>query len=106
MVVIRSRERGIEIRKNPAARSMQLPARIDIGQGRLLHGVIDDLSDLGARITLAIVAKLPREFVLVLKVNGNARRRCRTLWRDELELGVEFLPNRPEDSIAIVELND
>jgi hypothetical protein len=78
---------------------MHLPARIDTGRGsRLLHCVIDDLWESGARITLAIDAKLPREFALILSAEGDARRRCRTLWRDELELSVEFLPDLPEES--------
>ena len=79
--------------------AMHLPARIDTGQGsRLLHCVIDDLWEFGARITLVIDAKLPGEFVLVLSAQGDARRRCRALWRDRLELSVEFLPGPQEDS--------
>jgi hypothetical protein len=78
---------------------MHLPARIDTGQGsRLLHCVIDDLWEFGARFTLAIDVKLPGEFVLVLSAEGDARRRCRTLWRDELELSVEFLRDPRESS--------
>jgi len=79
--------------------AMHLPARIDTGRGsRLLHCVIDDLWESGARITLAIDSKLPKEFVLVLSAQGAARRRCRALWRDELKLSVEFLPNPHEGS--------
>lgn len=77
---------------------MHLPARIDTGRGaRLLHCVIDDLWESGARITLAIDAKLPREFVLVLSAEGDACRQCRTLWRDRLEISVEFLPDPHKD---------
>ena len=83
---------------------MHLPARIDTGQrSRLLHCVIDDLREFGARITLAFDAKLPREFVLLLSAEGDACRRCRTLWRGGLELSVEFLSGPPEDSSTIVE---
>jgi hypothetical protein len=77
---------------------MHLPARIDTGRGsRLLHCVIDDLWGSGARITLANDTKLPREFVLVLSAEGDARRRRRTLWRDSLEVRVEFLPDPLKD---------
>jgi hypothetical protein len=65
-----------------------------------MHCVIDDLWDSGARITLAADAKLPRDFVLVLSAEGAARRRCRTLRRDGLELSVEFLPDPPDHSQA------
>jgi|ERR1700688_680212 PilZ domain len=105
MVIIKSRQRRVQIRKNPARPSLHLPARIDIGRGsRLLHCFVDDLSEPGARITLANRAKLPREFVLVLTAAGDVRRLCRTLWCDELELGVEFLPHPLEASTTIVEL--
>jgi len=40
-----------------------------------------------------------------LTASGEVRRRCRTLWRDGIELGVQWLPDRPEDAAAIVELN-
>jgi len=53
-------------------------------------------------VKIAIDAKLPREFVLVLSAEGDARRRCRILWRDGLELGVQFLPNPPEDAALVV----
>ena len=55
------------------------------------------------RIPLALDAKLPSEFVLLLSAEGDARRRCRTLWRGGLELSVEFLWDPPEDSSTIVE---
>jgi len=85
---------------------MQLPARIDTGRGsRLLHCILDNFSESGVRIALAVDAKLPREFELVLTASGEVRRRCRTLWRDGIELGVQWLPDRPEDAAAIVELN-
>jgi hypothetical protein len=81
------------------AAMMHLPARIDTGRGsRLLHCVIDDLWESGARITLANDTKLSREFVLVLSAEGDARRRCRTLWRDRLQVSVEFLPDSPKGS--------
>ncbi len=77
--------------------SIRLPARIDTGRGsRLLHCIICDLSDKRARITLAANAKLPDEFVIVMTAEGRVRRRCRILWRDGLEFGVQFLPDRPE----------
>lgn len=77
--------------------SIRLPARIDIGRGsRLLHCIICDLSDERARITLASNARLPNEFVVVLTAEGRVRRRCPTLWRDGLELGIRFLLDQPE----------
>jgi hypothetical protein len=100
MVIFGPRLRRIDIRQKPTA-SDAPPARIDTGQGsRLLHCVIDDLWESGAHITLAIDTKLPSEFVLVLSAEGDARRRCRTLWRDHLELSVEFLTDPREGSLT------
>jgi hypothetical protein len=96
MVIIRLRHRRIEIRKNPARRAMDLPARIDTGQGSYLLCILDNFSESGVRITLASDAKLPREFSLVLTASGDVRRRCRTLWRDGVELGVQWLSDRAE----------
>ena len=93
---------GLE-RLRPVERDA-LPARIDAGHGlRLLNCVIDDLSKFIARTTLAIDAKLPKDFVLVLSAQGDVRRHCHTLRRDGLELDVQFLPDGPKDQAAIVE---
>ena len=82
---------------------MHLPAQIDIGRPRLVHCVIGRLSEAGARIVLTIDARLPREFFLLMTADGKLRRRCRVLWRDELELSVEFLPDPAEGAAAVVE---
>ena len=85
---------------------MRLPAQIDAGHGsRLLNCIIDDVSEFGARMTLATGAKLPRDFVLLLTTNGGVHRCCHILWHDELELGVQFLPAPQKDLAAIVELD-
>jgi hypothetical protein len=98
MTIIRLRHRRLEIRKNPARRLMHLPARIDSGGGsRMVPCMLDSFSESGVRITITIDAKLPREFFLVLTASGDVRRRCRTLWRDGVELGVQWLPDRPDD---------
>jgi hypothetical protein len=78
---------------------LHLPARIDPGRGtRPLHCIVADMSETGARLTLAKDAKLPEEFVLVLTADGRSRRRCRVLRRDHLEVSVRFLPDKSAES--------
>lgn len=76
---------------------LHLPARIDCGRGtRPLHCIVSDLSETGARMTLARDARLPDEFILVLTADGRGRRRCRIARRDHLEVSVRFLPDKAE----------
>jgi hypothetical protein len=62
-----------------------------------LHCIVSDLSETGARMTLAKDSRLPEEFVLVLTADGRSRRRCRILRRDRLEVSVRFLPDKSGD---------
>ena len=76
---------------------LHLPARIDCGRGtRPLHCIVSDLSETGARMTLAKDARLPEEFVLILTADGRSRRRCRIARRDHLNVNVRFLPDKPD----------
>ena len=56
--------------------------------------MLDSFSESGVRITITIDAKLPGEIFLVLTASGDVRRRCRTLWRDGVELGGGARPAR------------
>ena len=51
---------------------------------------IADISDSGARIVLESECELPEHFILLLSRRGDARRRCRLVWREGLILGVAF----------------
>lgn len=100
MFVTDPHRRGIETQRRLKKHSMPLPARINTGSG-LFDCVIDDISVLSARLTLARDADLPRDFVLILSSDGHDLRRCRTLWRAELKLGVEIMPERPENMATV-----
>jgi len=77
---------------------LHLPARIDCGRGsRPLHCIVSDMSETGARMTLAKDTRLPDEFVLMLTADGRRRRRCRVVLRDHLEISVRFLRDKPVD---------
>jgi len=52
---------------------------------------ISDISESGARLILDDDGDLPDRFVLLLTANGDARRRCRVVWRRELDVGVAFI---------------
>jgi PilZ domain len=49
-----------------------------------------NISEAGARIVLDDDCELPERFVLLFSRSGGARRLCRKVWRDGLNVGVEF----------------
>ena len=53
--------------------------------------VVSDATDSGARIDLQDTNILPDSFVLMLTINGAARRYCRVLWRKPNQVGVKFI---------------
>ena len=53
--------------------------------------LISDISESGARLLLESDGELANRFVLLLSARGEARRRCRVVWRKELTVGVAFI---------------
>ncbi len=77
---------------------VQIPAWIDIGDGsRPLNATVVDLSDDGARITVASTADLPKKFWLALTKDKTKRRYCRVVFRSETQVGVQFLSANQSD---------
>ncbi|MDO8874563.1 MAG: PilZ domain-containing protein [Pseudolabrys sp.] len=52
--------------------------------------VLSDISDTGARIDVDPTDELPERFTLLLSGNGSPRRRCRVVWRQPTQVGVNF----------------
>ena len=81
-------------------------ARKPLRHGVLLHfetgksatATISDVSDTGARLDVQEPDSIPDRFVLLLSKNGEARRLCRVVWRNEHQLGVQF--ERPTEPHA------
>jgi hypothetical protein len=70
---------------------VRFPAWADVGDGSAPRScTVLDVSDDGARIGIAVSARLPKEFYLVLGTNGT-RRRCRLVWRSHEEAGLFYL---------------
>ncbi|MFZ3360040.1 MAG: PilZ domain-containing protein [Xanthobacteraceae bacterium] len=83
-----------ELRKKPR-RQFHYNAKIMKDKDTpLLRCAISDVSDSGARLSLAAEAELPDKFLLLLTTDGGAHRQCRVIWRDGLTLGVKFPDNR------------
>lgn len=59
--------------------------------------VLHDISDTGARIDVATADELPDSFTLVLSGNGSPRRKCRIVWRQPTQVGVNFDGRLPPD---------
>jgi hypothetical protein len=59
--------------------------------------VLSDISDTGARIDVASPNELPDFFTLLLSGNGSPRRKCRVVWRQDKQVGVNFDGRLPPD---------
>ncbi len=81
----------IEERESPR-RHVQCPAWVELG-GALPRRecILCDLSDRGARLTIAAPNDLPEEFTLLFSADGTRNRHCRVVWRSDAQIGVEFL---------------
>lgn len=53
--------------------------------------VMLDVSATGAQIQLNDTTEIPDELFLVLSRNGEVRRRCRVVRREEHKVGVQFI---------------
>jgi hypothetical protein len=72
-------------------RTVFLPAKFDAGDGMALRDcTVVDISDGGARLTVADPITVPNEFILFLSPRGFPLRRCRVVWRTANQMGVEF----------------
>ncbi len=66
-------------------------ARIQSHVGSPVHAcLVTDASDGGIRL-FADGIDLPDEFILVFDGTGEARRKCRVVWRLDDEIGAEFI---------------
>jgi len=92
MVVIGNFRNRAELRKKPR-RQFHYTARIITGkEAPPLPCSIADISETGARLALERDRELPDKFMLLLTANGHAHRQCRVVWRDGVNIGVEFPP--------------
>jgi hypothetical protein len=57
----------------------------------LVPCTLADISDSGARLSLADNSDIPSLFVMYLTENGGAQRDCRIVWRSPKEIGVQFI---------------
>jgi c-di-GMP-binding flagellar brake protein YcgR len=50
-----------------------------------------DVSEGGARISVAFPKRLPERFALILEDDVAHARRCRVVWRGDAEVGISYL---------------
>jgi len=78
-------------------KQLHYPASIAFDDGSPLQRCsIADISVIGATLAIESGAAIPKEFTLVLAGETGPRRRCRLVWRTDLEIGVQFIKS-PED---------
>jgi len=91
VVLCRAIEMSIEERESPR-RHLQCAAWVDLGWAvPQRECILSDVSDRGARLTIAAPNDLPEEFTLLFAADGSRQRHCRVVWRSDAQIGVEFL---------------
>ncbi len=71
--------------------ALKYPAKIDIGSGMQVPCLLSDVSASGARLTLQSPGDIPEQFALLLAAEHGVQRECKVMWREENQLGVEFI---------------
>ena len=71
-------------------RQLRYTAWLSFGPKKLQGCVVDDISDLGARLGVENSKTVPNHFVLMLSARGKPKRKCRVAWRKGGQIGVEF----------------
>ena len=71
-------------------RQLRYTAWISLGPKKLQGCVVADISDCGARLGVENSKTVPNNFVLLLSASGKPKRRCRVVWRNGTQVGVEF----------------
>jgi PilZ domain len=82
----------IERRRSPRT-AVDYPAFIDAGDGSpMLHGIVWDISDRGAKLIVSSLTDLPDTFKMLLVSEPSVRYECQVVWRSAGQIGIEFLP--------------
>ncbi len=72
--------------------SLKYPAKIDVGDGKPPRScVMTDVSATGARVIVDAPDQIPDRFSLLLAAEHGTQRRCKVVWREANELGLEFM---------------
>jgi hypothetical protein len=90
MVVSGNYRNRAELRKKPRQQFHYNAKIVTDGKEPARKCTISDISQTGARIVLETDSELPDRFLLLLTKNGEARRRCRVIWRTGMTVGVKF----------------
>jgi hypothetical protein len=80
----------IKEKRNTQRQPARFTAWVALTGGQRHGCVVSDASDTGARIDVQDAKILPDSFVLMLTINGAARRYCRVIWRKPTRVGVKF----------------
>ena len=62
----------------------------ELGSCRIIN-----ISRTGAQLETTLAPTMPEHFILLLSHNGWLRRQCVIVWRTEVAVGVEFIPDDP-----------
>jgi hypothetical protein len=66
-------------------------AWVELADGSVIECELGNLSDTGAKLVFDALKELPDQFILRLAQDGRVVRKCRTAWKADREIGVEFI---------------
>jgi hypothetical protein len=90
MAEMRSNSPCTERRKHNRIK-LNRPGVVGVGHGHAIgEGIVSDLSEGGARLTIAREFGVPDEFVLLVSTEGESWRRCQVVRRAWCEIAVRF----------------
>jgi hypothetical protein len=89
-------------KRNSPRKDVHYPCWVEIGHGApQLAATIADISVGGAKLLVPNSYNVPESFTLLLTRDGNARRRCRVVWRSPSTIGIQFVEDiRTADDAA------
>ena len=90
----------IKDKRKSQRRPIRYTAWLALEPGQLHGCALSDMSDTGARIDVEDSKTIPDRFLLLLSANGNAKRKCRVVWRKPRQVGVKFERKPADDERA------
>ncbi|MBV8793000.1 MAG: PilZ domain-containing protein [Pseudolabrys sp.] len=86
-------------KRRSTRRPIRYTAWIKMPNDQLQGCALSDISDTGARLDVENVDAIPSEFILMLSSRGTPQRKCKVVWRNDSQIGVDFDRKAPQQGM-------